>query len=192
MSKKRDYKAEYQRRIQKGLERGLTRSQARGHPGKGQAPVSSRVSRPRYDKRLEQGLKGIREGKTLRSVAKSIHVAPERLRGYIAQTGVTEKRGGRWVVTDDRREREMQLYTQGRALGIRVPGYDDAVFIGQYMAAVRQFLETNDTGYLEPFEGQYATDTKGNRHVFETRPNTLYRLSTAGGETFEQVYRIVA
>jgi hypothetical protein len=33
---------------------------------------------------------------------------------------------------------------------------------------------------------------KGKRHIFETRPNVLYRLSASQTEPFEEVYRIVA
>ncbi len=192
MAKPRDYKAEYERRIQRGLERGLSRSQARVHPGKGESPASQTTSQPKYDRRLEHGLKGMREGKTLQSAARSIRVAPERLRGYIARTGVAEKRGGRWIITDDRRERVVQIYSDGKSQQITVAGYDEAVEVGLYMVAVKQFLATNDAQHLSPFVDKAITDTNGKTYTYETRPNVLYKLDAVGAEPFEQVYRIVA
>jgi len=38
---------------------------------------------------------------------------------------------------------------------------------------------------------EHATDIKGDQHPFETSPNTLYRLSVSGTDSFEQVYRII-
>jgi len=89
--KKRDYKAEYRRRIERGLAKGLSRSQARGHPRPGERYSSAHTSTPRYDRRLEMGLKEMRRGKSLKAAARSAHVAPERLRTYAQGTGVVHK-----------------------------------------------------------------------------------------------------
>jgi hypothetical protein len=188
MARQRDYRAEYARRVARGLARGLSRSQARGHPRSAEAPVSSRSRTPKYEPRLEQG----REGTALSAAARSLGVAPERLRRYVAQTGVVEKRGRRWVVLNDARPRRMQVYSEGKLRVITVPGYEPAARIGRYLSAVGQFLETNDPAHLAPFVGESVTDVKGREYVFETRPNVLYRLSELGAETFEQVYRIIA
>lgn len=67
----------------------------------------------------------------------------------------------------------------------------EADIIGRYMAAVGRFLESNDPAYLAPFAGEVITDTAGRHHPLETDPNALYRLEASGGETFEDVYRIV-
>src|SRR5215208_3982320 len=94
--RKRDYKAEYRRRIERGLAKGLSKSQARGHPRSGERHSSTRTSTPRYDRRLEMGLKEMRRGKSLKASARSAHVAPERLRTYDAiQTGLVHKEGRR-------------------------------------------------------------------------------------------------
>ncbi len=63
--------------------------------------------------------------------------------------------------------------------------------IGKYMAAVRNFLDTNRQSFLTPFIDQSVRDIKGKEHPFEIRPNILYRLASGGEHTFEQIYRIV-
>ena len=201
MTKARDFKAEYARRIARGAERGLSRSQARGHPRPGERVAGGTAAVPYYDKRLETGLKTIRRNnttilrdekeKSVREVARSLRVAPERLTAYLRQTGVVEKRGGRWRVGLDLRWREIPLYSGGRLHAITVPSYDDAFQIGRYMAAVKEFKRTNDASLLEPFIGQSVTDVKGRRYVFETRPNVLYQLTLEYSDAFEQVYRII-
>jgi|SRR5215211_2086132 len=118
--RKRDYKAEYRRRIERGLARGLSKSQARGHPGSGEKHASARTSTPRYDRRLETGIKEMRRGKSLKAAARSAHVAPERLRTYATQTGVVQKERRRWVVKNDRRPRQVQIFSGGRAHEITV------------------------------------------------------------------------
>lgn len=147
---------------------------------------------PAYEPRLEAGLKLIRAGTPLTRSAPAIGVSTERLRRYVAQTGVVEKRGGRWTVGHDPRPRRIQLFSRGREVTITVPGYEDAALVGRYLAAVRAFLGSNDPSYLDPFVGETVTDVRGTRHGFETRPNVLYRLAAGRGESFEQIYRIVA
>ncbi len=190
--RKRDYKAEYRRRIERGLSKGQTRSQARGHPRSDEGHASRRTSTPRYDRRLEEGLKEMRRGKSLKASARSAHVAPERLRKYATQTGVVQKQRRRWVVKDDRRSRELQIFSDRRALTIVVPGYAEAELVGRYMAAVSEFLRTNDASNLRPFVGEQVADVNGVSYLLETRPNILYRIHASGVEPFEQVYRIVS
>lgn len=192
MTRPRDYRAEYARRIERGLGQDLSRSQARGHPRPGEAPVSRRGAMPAYDPRLEAGLKLIRAGTPLTRAAPVIGVSRERLRRYVAQTGVVAKRGGRWTVVQDQRPRQIQLFSWGRALTVTVPGYEHAALVGRYLAAVGAFLDSNDPTHLDPFVGEAITDVRGKRHSFETRPNVLYRLAAGRGESFEQIYRIVA
>jgi hypothetical protein len=189
--RKRDYKAEYRRRIERGLARGFTRSQARGHPGKGQRYVSRSKTTPRYDRRLEMGLREMRGGRSLKSSAKSIHVSPERLRTYVQETGVVRKERGRWVVGEDHRLRELPVYSGGKAYRITVPDYESSALVASYMSAVGQFLRTNDRSHLAPYVGKWVTDVRGVLYVFETRPNVLYRLHAAGVESFPEVYRLV-
>lgn len=192
MARPRDYHAEYQRRIARGLGRGLSRSQARGHPGSGEAPVSRRTSTPAYDPRLEAGIKLMRAGTPLTRAAPVIGVSRERLRRYVVGTGVVERQRGRWTVIQDNRVRVMPIFSAGRSLYVMIAGYEQAALAGRYMAAVGAFRDSNDPSFLEPFIGEVVTDVRGTRHLFETRPNTLYRLAIGDDEAFEQIYRIVA
>ena len=187
----RDYKREYARRIQRGVQQGLSRSQSRGHPKAREPHASPRRAPPAYDRRMEQGLQLVRSKRTLTSAARDIGVSPERLRHYLARTGIVEKQGRRWVVTEDRRTRQMLLFSAGDILQVLL-SWEAASLVGRYMAAVGRFLETNDPTHMQPFAGQSVIDVYGTAHPFETRPNVLYRLDATGGETFEQVYRIVA
>lgn len=192
MARQRDYRAEYQRRIERGLSQGLSRSQARGHPRSSEPLVSGRTTVPAYDPRLEAGLKLIRAGTPLTQAAPAIGVSRERLRRYVVQTGVVEKQRGRWTVIQDNRVRVMPIFSAGRSITVTIAGYEQSALAGRYMAAVRAFRDSNDSSHLTPFVGEFVTEVQGKRHVFETRPNTLYRLALGDDDPFEQIYRIVA
>lgn len=187
----RDYKAEYARRIAGGRAKGLSRAQARGHPRPREKLASSPVAeRGTYSRRLELGFKAIERGKTLTASAKQIHVSPERLRRYLTEQRVAEKHGRKWVPRSDHRVRQMLLYTRGRARSVQV-NRAQASDVGTYFSAVARFLAENDPLILLPYEDRGVTDIRGAFHPFEIDPNTLYRLSNTGRESFEQVYRIV-
>ena len=85
----------------------------------------------------------------------------------------------------------MPLYTDGKEIAVIVSNRRAASAISFYMTSVREFLNTNDPGYLGMFVGKTVTDIEGKKHVFETDPNTLYRLAATGADPFEHVYRIV-
>jgi hypothetical protein len=186
--KQRDYEAEYRRRLARGLAKGLSRSQARGHPRATEPYLSPKV--PGYRK-LEQGVAALRKTKSLSAAARQAKLAPERLRRYLGDLDFVEKRRGRWFVGEDKRLRTALLYTDGRELRVVVEGYEPAAMVGSYRNAVGEFLRTNDPAHLAPFVGRRVTDYSGKTYTFETRPNVLYRLDAAGGDTFEQVYKLV-
>ena len=185
----RDYAAEYDRRIARAFAKGLTRSQARGHPRAGEVPVSTkRPPKAIPDDRLQQALRVLRLG-GLTAAAKAAHVSPERLRHVATSKGAIKKQGRRWILDPDL-PRRMPLFSRGRAIEVTVTG-GAASKIGSYKDAVGRFLASNNRDLLKPFVGQSVTDTAGKSHPFETNPNVLYRLASAGEATFEQVYRIV-
>ena len=185
---KRDYRAEYQRRIERGLTKGLSRSQARGHPKAKEKNI--RKPRPIADDAFQISLKALRSGKTLAEAAATIRVSPERLRNQAKERGVIRRQGRRWVVKATL-PRRMLIYSEGEASAIIVGTFHNASKVGRYMAAVRKFLRRNNPAYLKPFIGKSVTDKNGKSYIFETNPNAIYRLSASGGESFEQVYRII-
>lgn len=188
----RNYRAEYARRIASAEVRGFSRSQARGHPRVGEAPVTRRSPAAIYDPTLEEGIRAIRSGQSLHWAARSFGISAERLRDYGLRADVLAKQSGRWAITDDTRSRVVAVYSGGRERAVTVAGYADAAYVGRYMAAVGQFLATNDPAHLAPFRGEGIRDARDELHLFETDPNELYRLTSAGPTSFEQVYRIVA
>ena len=190
--RKRNYKAEYARRIARGKAKGLSRSQARGHPHHHEPYISEIIKARPWDPELEEGLKQVREGESLAAAAKRLHVAPERLRAYLVRTGVARKERARWRVGPDARQRQMLIYTRGRELIVVLPDFSSAQLASRYMAAVGQFLDSNDPAGLKEFAGKGVSDTGGQFHPFETRENTLYRLTETQTESFQDVYRIVA
>src|SRR5207245_9113217 len=71
VARPRNFAAEYARRVARGMARGLTRSQARGHPAPGQRFASGYEPSP-YDRRLEEGLKLVREGRSIPRAAAAV------------------------------------------------------------------------------------------------------------------------
>lgn len=189
----RDYPAEYARRIANAMASGLSRSQGRGHPRAREPLASQDRAGPgdRYDPRLELGLRDMLRGRSLNKAAKDAHVAPERLRNYFAESDFADKQRGRWTFRHDQVPRRMLIYADGKAVTVVVIGSEAASLIGRYMNAVKAFLRTNDPAHLVPFKGDRVTDNRGKAYVLETRPNVLYRLTSTGDDTFEQIYRIV-
>jgi hypothetical protein len=185
----RNYKAEYARRIANALARGLSRSQARGHAQAGEA-ASGKVTLPLPDDRLQIALQALRKDGSLSKAAKSAKVSPERFRRYAVERGAIEKSKGRWKI---RRElpRQMALFSRGKLITVTVGDFEAASRVGKYMAAVRNFLDTNNQSFLTPFLDQSVRDIRNKDHPFEIRPNILYRLASGGEHTFEQIYRIV-
>jgi hypothetical protein len=189
---KRDYRAEYRRRIAQGAAKGVSRSQARGHPKPTEAAFSSkRPPKPIESDRLQLAFRVLRQEKSLTAAARAAKVSPERLRHFATQReDVFERRGRRWTVRHDL-PRRMRLYSEGKSLIVVVGDFDSASKIGRFMSAVGEFLRTNNPAGLREFGGVSVTDVSGKTHLFETRPNMLYRLASAHDQSFEHIYRIV-
>jgi len=185
----RDHKTEYARRIARGLARGLSRSQSRGHPKSAEAPARA-SSRAISDDRIQLAFRVLRQERNFAKAAGAAKLSPERLRKYAIDRGLIEKHGRRWQTRADL-PRRMLIFSTGKSFAVTVVDFQSASLVGRYMAAVRRFLETNDPSILTPFVGQSVRDISGKEHPLETRPNVLYRLSSTGEHTFEQVYRIV-
>jgi hypothetical protein len=85
----------------------------------------------------------------------------------------------------------MLLFSDGKTLQVVVGDFASASKVGRFMSAVSAFLRTNNPAGLREFEGVSVGDVSGNTHVFETRPNALYRIASAHDQSFEHIYRIV-
>ena len=141
------------------------------------------------DARLERGLRVLSETKNIAQAARSIRVSEERFKRAAKRKAAIRKRKGVWTVVR-RLPRKMPIFSGGRQLAITVNS-KSASLIARYMSAVGKFLKSNDPKFLAEFKGVSVKDASGKVHPFETDPNTLYRLSSAGGEPFEEMYRIV-
>ena len=188
MARKRDYRQEYERRIANAAKRGLSRSQARGHARAGEAPI--RRTAVRSDDRLEAALKRLRQTNSQARAAKEAGVSAERLRRFLRDNLLAERRGRRWQITDNR-HRQMTVITGGEERQITLRDAEQASLNGEHLNAVKAFLRTNDIDLLPPFDGRVVIDAKGKAHPLETDPNALYRLSHAGSEVFHEIYRLI-
>ncbi len=188
MARKRDYRAEYQRRVASAAKRGLSRSQARGHARAGEAPIRRKPLRS--DDRLEAALKRLRQTNNQARAAKEAGISAERLRRFLRDNSLAERRGGRWQITDNRRRR-MTVITEGEERQITLRDAEQASLNGEHLNAVKAFLRTNDIDLLRPFQGRSVIDAKGNAHPLETNANAIYRLSHAGSEVFHEIYRLI-
>ncbi len=152
---------------------------------------SRRVAKSRgiSDARLESGLRVLSETKDIEAAARSIRVSVERFKRAAKRLSAIRKQDRNWIVVR-RLRRKMPMFTGGRQLAITVNS-KSASLVGRYMSAVRQFLHSNDPKYLAEFRSRTVKDVRGKTFQFETDPNALYRLSSAGGGPFEEIYRIV-
>lgn len=185
--KERDWKVEYQRRIARALAKGLSRSQARGHAKANELPLGA--SRTPQEK-LEQALKVLRRSGSQKAAAREVGISAERFRRFVRENNLAHRRGRTWELTDNR-PRRVQVISRGRQQTITVAGFEDASLVGRHAAAVKIFLDSSDPSHLAPFQGESVLDRNGRRYPFETDPNIIYRLSFAGGEAFEDVYRLI-
>jgi len=132
----------------------------------------------------------MRAGNSQRLAAKSAGVSVKKFRQFIRENRLAKFIGRRWLFTDKRRREIVAITTVGeRKLVVR--GFEPASWAMSHRNAVREFAETNDVALLAPFAGYSIKDIHGHTYVLETRPNALYRQLSAGGEHYEQVYRLV-
>ncbi len=141
------------------------------------------------DKRLERGLGALIETKDINAAARAIRVSVDRFKRAAKRKNTIRRQERNWIVVR-RLRRKMPIFSGGWQLAITVNS-KNASLIGRYMSAVGQFLKTNNPKLLAEFKDRSVKDVTGKIHQFETDPNVLYRLSSTGGEPFEEIYRIV-
>lgn len=187
------------------MDRNANKGRQRTKPGKRRAvrqSISKRrvliksgfiIKKRRFgisDARLQRGLIVLREKKELTAAARAARTTPERFKRAALRKRAIKKQGKRWIVKRDL-ARQMLLFTNGRELVVTVPSHASARLIGKFMSAVGSFSRTNDRTYLDPFVDRSVTDIARKKHLFETNPNVLHRLVSAGEHAFETIYRIV-
>ena len=188
MGKARDYQKEYLRRTANAEKRGLSRSQARGHARTGEPSI--RPMSARDSDRFEAALKLYRQTGNQSASAKSLNLAPERLRRFLRENVQIVGRGRSLRITDNR-NREMTVISGGEIRKRALRDFEQASLNGEYLNAVKAFLASNDIEFLLPFHGRAVIDAKGKSHPLETNPNTLHRLAHAGDEAFHEIYRLI-
>jgi hypothetical protein len=186
--RQRDYQKEYARRIVLAAQKGLSRSAGRGHPraGERRKPATGRAVDP-YS-REEQALRMMRRGSSLRDASNHYRMSQERLRAYIKETTGATRENGRWKIVDHRL-RQFPFYSNG-AVVTPWMSIEQTSEAARYMQAVKQFLRTGDTGFIEPFTGKGARDVNGRFYPFELDENTLYELDHRDEAVIPEQYRI--
>jgi hypothetical protein len=184
------------RRLTQGPTRGLRKTGKRLKPhGRKRYQIIKRsgliIKRPHRisDKRLEKGLRILNDTGDFSVAARAIRVSPKKFKRTAKRKGLIHKRNGRWKVVAAL-PRRIAIFTEGKQLAITVRSKTSSL-IGKYNSAVGQFLRTNKLQVLSEFKGVTVKDINGKSHPLETDANALYRLASAGGETFHEIYRIV-
>jgi hypothetical protein len=182
----RNYEQEYLARIARGLASGKSRSQARGHARASDLPHASPLPFEK-ENRLEKALKLMKQGATQKQAAKAAGVSAETLRRFQRQNTTSRREGRRWVISDIRPVTVL-MATRGKLRDVTVT-HDAASDIGRHWVAINKFLETNNPAHLEAFVGLGLRDSQARFHPFETRPNVLRKLDSAGELSFVELYR---
>ena len=189
MKRSRDFKAEYRRRLERTRTLGFSRSQARGHARAGENPIRG-FKAISSDERLEAALKLLRDVKKQGAAAKTAGVSPERFRRFLKEKSLAKREGRSWIITD-RRPYRMTVISEREVKNLTFNDFEQRSLNGRHLAAVQQFLRSNDIELLRPFEGREVIDARGTPRPLETGPNTLHRLASAGSELFHEIYRLV-
>lgn len=82
--------------------------------------------------------------------------------------------------------------TGGRFRVLTVRGYEQARLAGEHHHAVGEFVRTNNTAFIKPFDGQSVEAINKQRYVLETRPNALHRIAAMDSPPFHEIYEITS
>jgi hypothetical protein len=184
-------KSSYQKRIARLGARypKASKSQLRGHPKKGERPLHTLKPQPvhkipfEYLTRKEKAhrlkslnvLAKVKRGKgSLSSISKKYGTTPKTV---LRHTNGLKKVGYRWIgKRHDRIERIMRINENGYEVDVAIKDSRYASIIAKYQNAVKNFLETQDESYLEPFRGKQIKDSDGNWHTLDTDPDNIYNI----------------
>jgi hypothetical protein len=185
--RKRNYATEYLIRIARGLGAGKSRSQARGHARAVDLPSTAAPQPFKRSEPLEDALKLMKQGVSQKEAAKRAGVSAETLRRFQKGNTTSRREGRRWVIADTRPV-SVVMATRGKMRSVTV-SHDAASDISRHWIAINHFLDSNRPTHLAAFVGKGLRDSKGAFHPFETRPNVLRKLDSAGELSFIDIYR---
>lgn len=175
-------------------------AQQRGFRSRGAARRSPRpISRTRDVRELpgrerrarEQALDAIalmRRDDTL-TIAQAARRAGTTVDTMLRYAGAAlEKRGGRYHAKPyDRLARAMEFLTPEGVISLEVRDSRSRRRIGEYMNAVKRYVNTGDARGLRKFQGR-AIRIDGRGYPFATDTATLDRLASAGELGFDNIY----
>ena len=120
---------------------------------------------------------------SLTAAAREAHTTPNTVMKWTG-TELAEKRGGRRIVTKaDRLMRTMRIVTAEGVIDVDVRGSRQATRVGQYMNAVKTFLDTGDDEALSRFQG-----VKIAGHLLATDPGEVEEVARVHELRFEDIY----
>jgi hypothetical protein len=186
----RDYAKEYLIRIARGLTGGKSRSQARGHARAADLPGNASPQPFKRSEPLEDAVKLMKKGVSQKEAAKQAGVSAETLRRFQKANTTSYRKGRRWLISDTRPV-SVVMATRAKMRPVTV-SHDAASDISRHWIAINEFIDTNDPSYLAAFVGKGLRDSGGAFHPFETRPNVLRKLDSAGELSFIDIYRQTA
>jgi hypothetical protein len=184
--RKRNYPNEYLIRIARGLAGGKSRSQARGHARAADLPSNESPQPFKRSEPLEDALKLMKKGVSQKEAARQAGVSAETLRRFQKSNTTSQRKGRRWVIVDTRPV-SVVMATRSKMRTVTV-SHDASSDISRHWIAINLFLETNDPSHLAAFVGKGLRDSSGAFHPFETRPNVLRKLDSAGELSFVDIY----
>lgn len=99
---------------------------------------------------------------------------------------------GRWKPTKiDRISRVMAINENGREIYIEVTNSRYASIIGKYHSAIKEYLNTGNTGVLADFAGKRIRDSSGKWHTLETNPSAIREINARREEPeFYDIYQV--
>jgi hypothetical protein len=132
----------------------------------------------------------MKKGVSQKEAAKQAGVSAETLRRFQKANTTSHRNGRRWTISDARPV-PVWMATRAKMRSVTI-SHDAASDISRHWIAINHFLETNNPTHLAAFVGKGLRDSKGVFHSFETRPNVLRKLDSAGELSFIDIYRQTA